>query len=144
MVTTRITLNLPQPVGPTVLLADLADDELAGLRAAHAAADDRIIMLSARRADTIPLLLPLPWLFHASDITDLAEVEQPPPVPGWDDLVLCDYYRGVGTCSFGCQGPDGPACHEIGPPTPEVLAELDRRGVPVSPSLRRYVEDHPS
>ena len=61
-------------------------------------------------------------------------------VPGWDGYVLCDYYRGVGTCSFGCLGPDGPLCHEIGPPTREVLEELDRHGIPYDPWFRKYLE----
>lgn len=44
----------------------------------------------------------------------------------------CAYYRGVGTCEFGCQGPDGPACHELGAPGPEDLDEWQQRGLPYS------------
>lgn len=37
------------------------------------------------------------------------------------DLSECAYYRGTGTCSFGCY--DYPRCADLGPP--EMLDERD-------------------
>ena len=53
-----------------------------------------------------------------------------------NDLRFCAYYRGVGACSFGCYGPDGPQCMELGRPSPEDLAELEAAGAEVSESFR--------
>ena len=53
------------------------------------------------------------------------------------DLRLCAYYRGVGICSFGCRGEDGPGCMELGRPDEEDLWYLDWIGLTVDESFRK-------
>jgi hypothetical protein len=49
----------------------------------------------------------------------------------------CAYYRGVDTCEFGCYGPDGPRCQELGPPGPDDLAEWRRLELSYSEDAER-------
>lgn len=57
-----------------------------------------------------------------------------------EPTVTCAYYRGVGTCSFGCQGPDGPACYELGAPGREALAVWRQLGLEASDDVVAYAE----
>jgi hypothetical protein len=65
-------------------------------------------------------------LVRAHDTESWQQQEEPA------ELNLCAYYRGVGTCSFGCgSGPDpsGPQCHELGAPGRRDVEEWQARGL---------------